>query len=256
MTAVDLEDIHEIDWSAVHHAYGPATDVPELLTSLARGENLKNVCWELWGNLFHQGTTYQASHVAVPFLWRILREGAPTSEVRLFLLTYLRGLARGYPAFPERPDPQLWSTWVDTFEAEDARGSSKKTRASSKPRAASIDEASYWTAKSYFAVEEGLEAAIPFAQSNDASIALQATALLSDFPRKRALVAPALTKIAHGLRSCSWPRSESSRRDRVRSGRRSGRWQARHRAGCRRSFTRTRSRHCLSSIKARAPSVV
>ena len=196
ITAVDLDDIHEIDWSAVSHAYGPATDVPELLTSLARGENLKKVCWELWGNLFHQGTTYQASHVAVPFLWRILREGAPMLKVRLFLLTYLRGLARGYPEFPERPDPELWWTWIEAFEAEKSRGSTKKTRGASTSPSASVDERLYWSARSYFAVEAGLDAAIPLAESSDAPCALHAVALLSDFPRKRALVVPPLAKIA------------------------------------------------------------
>jgi len=65
-----LAGLHDIDWRNLQHAYGSAEDVPELLTSLAAGDD--SVLWDLCGNIYHQGTVYQATSYAVPFLWRLL----------------------------------------------------------------------------------------------------------------------------------------------------------------------------------------
>jgi hypothetical protein len=66
--AVSDEDI---DWSTVRACYGPATSVPALLRQLAsplpseRSEAIS----ELWGCLCHQGTVYEASAIAVPYIF-------------------------------------------------------------------------------------------------------------------------------------------------------------------------------------------
>ena len=59
-----------VDWSTLPGAYGPATEIPTLLrqaVSAVPDERRKAIA-ELWGNLCHQGTVYEASVVAVPFL--------------------------------------------------------------------------------------------------------------------------------------------------------------------------------------------
>ena len=58
------------DWAATYHAYGPATDIPNLLHMLESNElsDRQDAMWELCGNVFHQGTRYPASAVIVPFL--------------------------------------------------------------------------------------------------------------------------------------------------------------------------------------------
>lgn len=110
-----LEGLAQVDWSQFHHAYGAATDVPDLLRALAwpdqaaeailreaqgskRGVvgHVENV---LYGNVFHQGTRWGVSAKVVPFL----RELLAVPERRAFILGYLHHLARGYPtqAFPE-----------------------------------------------------------------------------------------------------------------------------------------------------------
>ncbi len=61
----------EIDWSSVQACYGPATSVPALLRQLASplpGERSDAIS-ELWASLCHQGTVYEASALAVPFLF-------------------------------------------------------------------------------------------------------------------------------------------------------------------------------------------
>jgi hypothetical protein len=70
-----LEELDRIDWSTVNHAYGPATDIPAMLRTLATGdkEQRKRALWELHGNIWHQGTIYEATAPAVPFLLELVK---------------------------------------------------------------------------------------------------------------------------------------------------------------------------------------
>jgi hypothetical protein len=70
-----LEGLDAIDWSALTHAYGPAADVPELLRSLLSTDanEREQAFYELFGNMWHQGTVYPAAAAAVPFLDELLR---------------------------------------------------------------------------------------------------------------------------------------------------------------------------------------
>lgn len=56
-------------WSELHHAYGAASDIPELLLQLSTlpESNGKAEPWfSLWSALAHQGDVYEASFAAVP----------------------------------------------------------------------------------------------------------------------------------------------------------------------------------------------
>ena len=46
-----LRQVSAVDWSAVHHAYGPATDVPGQLAAVIVGdqETREEAWWNLWG---------------------------------------------------------------------------------------------------------------------------------------------------------------------------------------------------------------
>jgi hypothetical protein len=65
-----LNDLDAVDWSALEHAYGAADDVPALLRDLAGGS--REALSTLYGNIWHQGTVYEATGHAVPFLIHIL----------------------------------------------------------------------------------------------------------------------------------------------------------------------------------------
>jgi hypothetical protein len=69
-----LDRIDSIDWESLRHAYGSAEDVPELLRAVASAdeETRKNAIYELFGNIWHQGTVYPATGAAVPFLYELL----------------------------------------------------------------------------------------------------------------------------------------------------------------------------------------
>ncbi|OLV15397.1 hypothetical protein [Deinococcus marmoris] len=82
-----LSELDQVDWASLQHAYGEADDVPEQLHKIAAGD--VGALSDLYSNLWHQGTVYQATSYAVPFLLGLL--GAGNSE----LLNWLACAARG-----------------------------------------------------------------------------------------------------------------------------------------------------------------
>jgi hypothetical protein len=60
------------EWSDLDHAYGPATDIPDLLRELRdfppAAENTAEPYFSLWSSLCHQGSVYMASFAAVPHI--------------------------------------------------------------------------------------------------------------------------------------------------------------------------------------------
>ena len=69
-----LDGLDAINWAELTHAYGDATDVPGLLRSLLSADSKvrEETIYELFGNIWHQGTVYTASAAAVPFLYELL----------------------------------------------------------------------------------------------------------------------------------------------------------------------------------------
>jgi len=69
--------IDEISWDELTHAYGSAEDVPDLIRNLTTtdSESFEETIDELFENIWHQGTVYEATVYALPFLIDILRDG-------------------------------------------------------------------------------------------------------------------------------------------------------------------------------------
>ena len=90
-----LAGIEAINWHDLHHAYGPADDVPDLLhLLLSDDETVRDDGWEhLYSNVWHQGTVYEASAYVVPFLLRMLTYDGPPGKADL--LHFLTALAEG-----------------------------------------------------------------------------------------------------------------------------------------------------------------
>jgi hypothetical protein len=87
--------LDSINWAQLQHAYGSAADVPRLLRDLASRHHKKGLqaLNTFYGNIWHQGTTYQATSYAVPFLRQILAD--PLSPHRAGILELLAHLAFG-----------------------------------------------------------------------------------------------------------------------------------------------------------------
>ncbi|MFF0155722.1 HEAT repeat domain-containing protein [Micromonospora sp. NPDC005203] len=91
-----LDGLDDIDWAQLSHAYGAADDVPDQLRGLlspdptTRGEALV----DLYTNVFHQGSRFEASAYAVPFLLELLAD--PATPDPAAVLGLLSALAVGY----------------------------------------------------------------------------------------------------------------------------------------------------------------
>lgn len=92
-----MNDLDEIPWKDLTHAYGSAEDVPDLLRALrtaspdVRGEGTP--LWELFGNIWHQGTVYEATAYAVPFLIELVMD--QRTPDRIGILNLLSEIACG-----------------------------------------------------------------------------------------------------------------------------------------------------------------
>ena len=92
-----LEKLNQTDWSKLSHAYGPATDIPGQLRALVSGDNKAwdKAVRDLHGNIWHQGTVYEASAYAVPFLLEICRDEKLSDEKRVELLALIALVGNG-----------------------------------------------------------------------------------------------------------------------------------------------------------------
>jgi HEAT repeat protein len=71
-----LEGLDQIDWGRLNHAYGEAVDVPGFIRALLSPDQdeRNDALYELFDNIWHQGTVYEATAFAVPFLIELLAE--------------------------------------------------------------------------------------------------------------------------------------------------------------------------------------
>ncbi|GLZ61552.1 hypothetical protein [Micromonospora sp. NBRC 107095] len=91
-----LDGLDDIDWARLGHAYGSAADVPGQLRALLDpdGTVRDEALGELYGNVFHQGSRFEASAYAVPFLLEMLTDA--TTPDPAAVLGLLSALAVGY----------------------------------------------------------------------------------------------------------------------------------------------------------------
>jgi hypothetical protein len=90
-----LAGLRRVKWRRLHHAYGDASDVPELLEDLASrdAERRQDALLALFGNIHHQSTVYEATPHAVPFLVELAE--AREVVVRVDVLNLIACIADG-----------------------------------------------------------------------------------------------------------------------------------------------------------------
>lgn len=89
-----IGDIVAVRWGDLWHAYGRADDVGDQLVAAAVGDDRTREAawWELFGNIHHQGTIYEATLPAVPVLGRLA--GWPAYPDRVIALSFLAAVAQ------------------------------------------------------------------------------------------------------------------------------------------------------------------
>jgi hypothetical protein len=92
-----LDDLYDIDWASLEHAYGPADDVPSMIQRLvAQSDDVRNSVWNsLYSAPFHQGSRYPATPPLARFIIRFLEYDKVHGKSKL--LSYLHHIALGFP---------------------------------------------------------------------------------------------------------------------------------------------------------------
>lgn len=117
-----LDGIEQVNWRGLQHVAGPAVDVPNLLRLLlcANPDVVRDAWDSLYAHIYHQGTIYQATGAAVPFLVRMLAADEPPAKVDL--LSFLADLAVEGSLLGEAPGPEAQNDWVRAMEEAIAAG--------------------------------------------------------------------------------------------------------------------------------------
>jgi hypothetical protein len=106
-----LDELHTVDWAGLEHAYGDASDVPELLRLLVTDKH-EQALGALYTTIVHQGSRYEATAHAVPFLLGLATD--PATPARADLVRFLGALAIGDDAafLPAGVDVAVWRARV------------------------------------------------------------------------------------------------------------------------------------------------
>ena len=92
-----FSNLNQIPWHRLRHAYGTAEDVPRLLLALQTEplgvDGDDSALYQLFGNIWHQGTVYEATSCAVPFLLELAAD--PDVPKRKGVVELLGAIANG-----------------------------------------------------------------------------------------------------------------------------------------------------------------
>ncbi|MFJ9034398.1 hypothetical protein ACIRQP_39340 [Streptomyces sp. NPDC102274] len=96
-----LADLDAQPWAELEHAYGSAEDLPEQLRALASAdeEEAGEALGELYSRILHQGSVYEASARAVPYLAGLAAAGVRADD----LLVLLGGIAESEAVYDSTP---------------------------------------------------------------------------------------------------------------------------------------------------------
>jgi hypothetical protein len=210
-TNLMLETLDTIDWTNLEHAYGRASDVPETLRMLASPDPKirEKGYYTVYGNIFHQGTRYEATAYAVPFLYEMLRE--PNTPERGQLVSLLVSLAMGYENefLPFGFDPAEYFSFLNTPETQgkmecarelgifygDEDDDDEEDGLSYEEREELYEvKLGFAIRDTYRAVENGVPDIIALLDDPDAEVRIQAAHALAWFPERTTDSLPALRR--------------------------------------------------------------
>ena len=169
-----LEGLQQIDWSSLSHAYGQAGDVPDLIQGLLdsepqrRHERLSLLYETIW----HQGTIYEASAYAVPFLFELLRSPATPDKSMIAML--LADLADGAHPLELYTDP------ADKMSQLVRKGLENEGR----DYEVEVKAGEVWERATRAAVGEGLDALIEYLDDEEPEVRATVAKAFSRFPER------------------------------------------------------------------------
>ncbi|HEY4410317.1 MAG TPA: hypothetical protein VGO87_10580 [Acidimicrobiia bacterium] len=91
-----LEGLDAVEWRTRSHAFGEASNLPSLLRRVAAGgSDGHEAVGELFNTVWHQGTVYDATAVAVPFVGELAGSDDVEPDLRELLMALLFAIGRG-----------------------------------------------------------------------------------------------------------------------------------------------------------------
>jgi len=173
-----LDGLNNISWKTLNHAYGSAEDVPDLIRALVNeSDDIRdNTLYTLYSNLWHQGTVYQATAYAVPFLIELLT--SPQVTRKYDILIYLAHLAVG-------------NSYLDTHDnrfLSDNRQDVYQTRLETE-----LD----YVKRTHHAVRDGIDVyfQLMFDAQEELHTRMAVPYLLASFPEQQAVIVPQFKQI-------------------------------------------------------------
>jgi hypothetical protein len=164
-----LDGLDAVPWSTLTHAYGSAADLPGILRAVASGE--REAVDALFGNIWHQGTVYEATAHAVPFLVELL--GAPDADVA-GLLALLRSIAQGH-------------SYLEVHQRFEPR-----SQRDSPENAARLQREQGWVRAAHDAVEQGVPAYVALLAHAEDAVRVAAARTLGTCTQSAPAAIPAL----------------------------------------------------------------
>jgi hypothetical protein len=171
---LDLEKLDTIDWSTLESAYGTADALPAALCNLdTPDEEVRAAAWStVWSELEHQGTVFQASAYAAPFLVAWLSEAQ--GEEKCDLVTLLARLARG-----------------NSYKRQHLNLTDERHKQDPIFQQEMAQEIR-WVELTHQAVREGMDLYLTFLDDQDLQLRMATTYLLASFKEDQAWLKPHL----------------------------------------------------------------
>jgi hypothetical protein len=115
-----IEGLDQVPWKSLSHAYGSAGDVPDLIRAVALGTgDLQEEAWgELHGNIWHQGTIYEATAPAIRFLMCLFLDRERTDRENLGRYIFLCSKGTSFLEVHSRYLPQITATVEQQMDRE------------------------------------------------------------------------------------------------------------------------------------------
>jgi HEAT repeat protein len=172
-----LDTLDQISWDQLSHAYGKATDVPGLLRALASDQKdvWENALYQFYGNIWHQGTVYQATAYVVPFLIELLN--APSVACKAGILALLQALASG-------------SSYLNVHQGLDWYHNERQAQGFQAEMRRELD----WVRAAHVAVIEGTPVYLGLLSHSDVSVRKMAPYVLGTCAERVEEIEPALLR--------------------------------------------------------------
>jgi hypothetical protein len=190
-------------WDRLHHAYGTADDVPDLLRALrSSDEEARNQAhYRLRGNIYHQGTRWEASSHAVPFLVALAVDLGTPQRALVVQLVRIVGLG-------DVRDEDLPFDAAEAFQAADAATDAQVARMVAVlydeeldleeiPDDVQIAVDARWRRDCYQAAAEHVATYRAWLADDDAEVGAHAAELLAWFPADKTTVAALVNDPPH-----------------------------------------------------------